>query len=153
MGTAERPAYSCRRLGEADIEAVMAMNRDFREGFIDREKALAFLRDESCWLFAALMEDTVIGFAYGYELRRLDKKGNMLYIHEVGVIERFQRRGVGYAMMRALGECCREKGICRYFLSAYQNNAGANALYQKLGGQVNAESQGKDVLYHFPTGR
>ena len=74
-----REAYTCRRLDERDIESVLAMNRNYREGFI-----------------------------------------------------------------------CREQGLCRFFLTAYQNNAGANALYQKLGGQVSGESQGKDTVYHFP---
>ena len=145
-----RETYICRRLDERDIEPVMAMNRDYREGFICREQALAFLRDESCWLFAAMLEQTVIGFAYGYALRRLDKKGKMLYIHEVGVMEPFQRQGIGYAMMQALREACREEGFCRFFLTAYQNNEGANAHYRKLGGQVSGESQGEDIVYHFP---
>ena len=145
-----REAYTCRRLDEKDIESVLAMNRDYREDFICREQALAFLQDEDCWMFAALLGETVIGFAYGYALRRLDKKGKMLYIHEVGVMERFWRQGVGYAMMGALREACREEGFCRFFLTAYQDNEGANALYRKLGGQVSEESQGKDTVYHFP---
>lgn len=144
MGTREGAAFTCRRLAEADIEAVMAMNRDYRE------QALSFLRDKRCWLFAALSGDTVIGFAYGYQLPRLDKKGDMLYLHEVGVMGRFQRQGVGTAMLQALRAACREEGLCRFFLCAYQDNAGANALYRKLGGQVSEESQGRDTVYHFP---
>ncbi|MCI8441065.1 MAG: hypothetical protein HFG27_00840 [Provencibacterium sp.] len=115
----EKPAKEacrCRRLRKADIESVMAMNRDYREGFICREQALAFLGDEGCWLFAAMLEQTVIGFAYGYALR----------------------------------EACREEGFCRFFLTAYRNNEGANALYRKLGGQVSGESRGGDIVYHFP---
>lgn len=143
--------YSCRKLGVQDLELVMGMNRDFREGFICQENALQFLVNPDNWLYAAVSEGRIIGFAYGYELRRLDSQGNMLYIHEVGVMEQYQRQGVGYRMMSELKSACREKGICKYFLSANQNNAGANALYQKLGGTVSSESLGKDTSYYFAT--
>lgn len=143
--------YSCRKLGIEDLELVMGMNRDFREGFVCRENALQFLVNPDNWLYAAVSEDRIIGFAYGYELRRLDNRGNMLYIHEVGVMERYQRQGVGYRMMSQLKSACREKGICKCFLFTCQNNAGANALYQKLGGAVSSESLGMDTNYYFVT--
>lgn len=141
--------YICRKLTVQDIDMIMDMNRNFREGFICRENARAFLENPANWLFAAVKDDVVIGFAYGYELNRLDNKGNMLHVHEVGVMDACQRQGVGYNLMTALKAACREKRISRFFLSAYRNNAGANALYKKLGGQVSEESQGNDVEYHF----
>lgn len=52
-------------------------------------------------------------------------------------------------MMSELKEICRSMGIYRYFLTAYQNNPGANALYKKLGAAVSEESDGNDVVYHF----
>ncbi len=143
--------YICRKLDVQDLDLVMGMNQDFRAGFACRESALEFLANPDHWLYAAILQNRIIGFAYGYELRRLDSQGNMLYIHEVGVMEQYQRRGVGYRMMSELKDACREKGICKYFLSAYQNNIGANALYQKLGGTVSGESLGNDTNYYFDT--
>lgn len=140
-----------RRLGEADISLVMAMNRDFREGFACEESARAFLKNPRNWVFAAILDGAVIGFADGYELERLDGQARMLYIHEIGVTERHQRQGVGFAMMRALKEACRAAGIGKYYLWTCQNNVGANALYRKLGGEVCHESQGEDVIYFFRT--
>lgn len=143
--------YCCRKLSAADLESVMNLNRDFREDFICRKNAEVFLKNPMNWLYAAVRESIIIGFAYGYELERLNDIGNMLYIHEIGVKDEFQRRGVGYRLMSELKEECRAKGICRYFLTAYQNNEGANALYRKLGGVVSDESLGNDVVYHFHT--
>lgn len=143
--------YICRKLTENDIDMVMDMNKNFRDGFICYDNALTYLENQRNWLFAAVANDVIIGFAYGYELNRLNDIGNMLYIHEVGVMHKYQKQGVGYRMMSELKEECKNKKICRYFLSAYQNNAGANSLYKKLGGVVSEESQGNDTNYIFFT--
>ena len=139
-----------RRLSAADIDAVMEMNKSFREGFIEQSCAAAFLEDTRNWLFAAMEDGCVIGFAYGYALNRLDRKQKQLYIHEVGVREDRQRQGIGFAMMTALLRQCALENICKCFLTCYQNNAGANALYRKLHGEVPEESQGNDRVYYFP---
>ena len=141
-----------RKLTAADIELVLEMNRNFREGFIEKESAEVFLQDPDNWIFAAVQDGVIIGFAYGYALNRLDRKQKQLYIHEVGVMDAFQRQGVGFAMMTALLKECGKRNICKCFLTTYQNNAGANALYRKLGGMVPAESQGNDTVYYFPIG-
>lgn len=143
--------YICRKLTLMDIEMVMDMNRNYREGFICYENAVTFLKNEKTGFLQPYLVTLFIGFAYGYELNRLDHAGNMLYIHEVGVMERYQRQGVGYKMMTELKLACKNRNICRYFLSAYQNNAGANALYKKLGGVVSEESKGNDTDYIFFT--
>lgn len=91
-----------RRLMPSDIPLALGMNADFRERLIDRDAVEKFLNDERNWLFAAIHADKVIGFAYGYRMARMDGAADMLYIHEVGVADAVQRRGVGTAMMRAL---------------------------------------------------
>ena len=141
-----------RKLTLRDLDAVLGMNAGFREGFIDAACAAEFLRDERNWIFAAIENGEVLGFAYGYALNRLDRAQKQLYIHEVGVRDDKQRQGIGTAMMRALLALCKEENICKCFLTCYQNNTAANALYQKLGGSVPAESQGNDRVYYFPIG-
>ena len=141
--------YICRKLNVGDIAMVMDMNKNYRENFICYDNAMQFLQNEQHWMFSAIHNNTIIGFAYGYELQRLDSIGNMLYIHEVGVMKDYQKQGVGYRLLTELKDCCREKNICRYFLSTYQNNEPANALYKKLNGTVSAESNGNDTNYFF----
>lgn len=141
--------YICRRLTTKDMKMLMDMNTNFRENLICYNNALIFLNNPNNWIFAAIYNDTIIGFAYGYELNRLNNIGNMLYMHEVGIMEEYQRKGIGFRMMSELKEECKGKNICRIFLSTYQNNVGANALYKKLGGAVSDESQGNDRSYIF----
>lgn len=141
--------YVCRRLSTRDADLVMGMNENFRPGFVERDAVLRFLNGPDNWLFAAVMEKTVIGFAYGYALSRLDGGGKMLYLHEVGVMEACQRRGVGTRLLRELKQACKRENIARYFLFTCQNNGGANALYRKVGGELGRDSQGRDVVYFF----
>ena len=74
-----------RKLTINDLDMVLRMNQNFREGFIDEDSVRRFLSDTRNWIYAAVLEGKVIGFAYGYELNRLDRKQNMLYIHEVQI--------------------------------------------------------------------
>lgn len=139
-----------RKLTTDDLNSALEMNRTFREGFLQREAAETFLNNPDNWLFAAVQNGEILGFAYGYALQRLDRPQKQLYIHEVGVQDNVQRQGIGFRMMQALLRQCAEENICKCFLTTYQNNAAANALYRKLGGQVPAESQGNDAVYYFP---
>ena len=138
-----------RRLTIDDLAMAMVMNRDFREGFAEESSLRAFLCDPDCWLFAAVEDRRIIGFAYGYALQRLNTQRKMLYIHEVGVLDDCQRQGIGSRLMKELMKACEAEHICKMFLVCYQNNAGANALYRKAGGETMAESQGMDTVYWF----
>ena len=137
-----------RKLTSDDIHLALAMNATFREGFFTADSAAAFLSDERNWLFAALQDDSIIGFACGYEL--LHHSGiRMLYIHEIGISEAFQRQGVGTALIATLKDACHAHGISRFFLFTSQNNAAANALYRKTGGSTSRDSHGNDTAYLF----
>ena len=129
---------------------VLEMNQHFRHGFVSQSGAEAFLAKPENLLFAAVFENEVIGFAFGYRLNRLDGGRTMLYIHELGVQEAYQRQGNGLQMLRALKQWCKENGVGKMFLTCYQNNLGANKLYRKAGGEVSPESQGIDTVYFFP---
>ena len=138
-----------RRLTADDLGMALNMNRDFRAGFAEEESLRVFLCDPDCWLFAAVEENQVVGFAYGYALQRLNTQRKMLYIHEVGVLDDFQRQGIGTRLMKELLKACEAEHICKMFLTCYQKNAGANALYRKAGGRFCDESQGEDTVYWF----
>lgn len=138
-----------KKLTLQDLPLALAMNRDFRAGFAEEESLRLFLANPDCWLFAAMAENRIVGFAYGYALQRLNTERKMLYIHEVGVLEEYQRQGIGTQLILKVKEACRAENICKMFLCCYQNNRGANALYRKTGGQTCAESRGEDTVYWF----
>jgi ribosomal protein S18 acetylase RimI-like enzyme len=71
------------------------------------------------------------GVAVG--LGNLGVRGEDAWIGGVGVVTAARRTGVGEALMRALHEQARERGIRRVWLEVIVENTAAFALYEKLG--------------------
>ena len=135
-----------RKLGVSDLDLVLKMDNDFRSNFICDENARLFLSNPMCWIFACIENNRVIGFAYGYELNRLDNMGNMLYIHEVGVHPEFQRQGIGKQILISIKSLCKLYGICKFFLFTQKSNKPACALYKSIGGEP---AHDDDISYFF----
>ena len=66
-------------------------------------------------------------------LANLGLRGEDAWIGGVGVVSAARRSGVGEALMRALHEQARERGVRRVWLEVIVENTGAFALYEKLG--------------------
>lgn len=141
--------YNFRKLTLSDLDLVLQMERDFRSGFVVEENARQFLLNPNNWIFACIEDKRVIGFAYGYELNRLDSKGNMLYIHEVGILPEYQRQGIGLQILTSIKNLCKLTGICRFFLFTQKLNSAACLLYEKAGGEKTSDGQDDDVTYFF----
>ncbi len=137
-----------RKLSLSDLYIVLQMEKDFRNGFIVEENARQFLLNSNNWIFACIQGKRIIGFAYGYEMNRLDNKGNMLYIHEVGVLPEYQRQGIGFKILTDIKNLCKLTGICRFFLFTQKSNIAACALYEKAGGEKTSD-ENDDVTYFF----
>ena len=135
-----------RKLGLSDLSLVMQMDVDFRKNFVCEENVRLFLSNPMNWLFACINNNRIIGFAYGYELNRLNNIGNMLYIHEVGVLSEYQRQGIGKQMLYDMISLCKLAGICRFFLFTEKSNQAACALYESVGGEP---AHKDDVAYFF----
>src|SRR5690242_8256689 len=66
-------------------------------------------------------------------LGNLGVRGEDAWIGGVGVVSAARRSGIGEALMRALHEEARERGVRRVWLEVILENTGAFALYEKLG--------------------
>lgn len=95
------------------------------------ERALAFMDDA----FDLDLEASRIAFRDGEPvgLGNLGLRGEDGWIGGVGVVATARRSGVGEALMRALNEQARERGVRRVWLEVIVENTGAFALYEKLG--------------------
>jgi len=122
------------------------MENDFRSNFVTEGSAQLFLSNPMNWLFACIENNQIIGFAYGYELNRLNSDGNMLYIHEVGVLPQFQRQGIGKEILNNVKALCKQVNICKFFLFTEKSNTAACALYDSAGGR---SAHDDDVAYFF----
>jgi len=66
-------------------------------------------------------------------LGNLGVRGDDAWIGGIGVVTAARRSGIGQALMRALHDQARERGVRRVWLEVIVENTGAFALYEKLG--------------------
>ena len=85
-------------------------------------------------------------------LGNLGVRGEDAWIGGVGVVAAARRSGVGEALMGALDEQARERGVRRVWLEVIVENSGAFALYDKLGYRDGAR-RGGVVASHRRGGR
>lgn len=69
----------------------------------------------------------------GVGLANLGVRGEAAWVGGVGVVPAARRSGVGEALMRALHDEARTRGVRRVWLEVIVENTGAYALYDKLG--------------------
>ena len=100
-----------RHLGPGDAGALEAANElfdaDVRPGATRR-----FLDDGNHHVILAYEDDTPAGFVSGVEMTHPDK-GTEMFLYELGVAERFQRRGIGTALVEALADLAVGAGVLR----------------------------------------
>jgi ribosomal protein S18 acetylase RimI-like enzyme len=150
-----------KKLGISDLPLVIDMGKNFRSSFIVEENTRQFLLNPQNWLFTCIEKDDgeykkpdkIIGFAYGYELNRLNADGNMLYIHEVSVLPEYHRQGIGTELLSNITTLCKLMGICKFFLGTQKSNNAAMALYKKSGGKPTVDTEHGDcnVEFYFNT--
>jgi ribosomal protein S18 acetylase RimI-like enzyme len=100
-----------------------------------------FLRDPRAHAFVAIVDEQVVGCAYGYELFRPDGYW-MLVLYELGVAEPFRRQGLGRELLDAFVAFARGKGHTKMWLFTDAGNAAARRLYEGAGGERTEDAAG-----------
>jgi ribosomal protein S18 acetylase RimI-like enzyme len=118
-------------LGRADLEAVVAAEHLF-DGPAMREATERFLSEPTAHLCLAYEDEEPAGFVSGVEMTHPDK-GTELFLYELGVDERFRRRGIGTALVRALAERARERGCYGMWVLTDRVNEAGLATYRRAG--------------------
>lgn len=104
------------------------------------ERATELLREPSFFLIVALEDSgSIMGRIYGHVLNRFEQTDLLLY--EVDVLEEFQRKGAGKAMLEFVKAFAKEQGYKEIWVLSEGGNEPAKALYASAGG----------VLEAFPT--
>jgi ribosomal protein S18 acetylase RimI-like enzyme len=122
-----------RRLGPGDEQEVTAFAEAFDDP-IDEEATRAFLDDARHHLVVAYVDDHPAGFVSATEFLHPDKDGPELFLNEIGVIERFRRRGAGEALIDELKLIGSERGCRLIWVLTDEGNPPAMAMYTKAGG-------------------
>ena len=118
-------------MGVNDLDAVVAAQRLFDEP-ARPEAASRFLSEPTSHLCIAYEGDEPAGFVSGIETTHPDK-GTELFLYELAVDERFRRRGIGTALVRALADRALERGCYGMWVLTDRVNDAALATYRRAG--------------------
>jgi len=120
-----------RRLGPDDVEAVLAASPLFDDP-ADSVWARTFLQREGHHLLMVFEDGAPIGFVSGVETTHPDK-GTEMFLYELSVGDEHRRRGVGKALVLALGELALEQGCYGMWVGTEADNVAAIATYRAVG--------------------
>ena len=111
----------------------------------DVPTVLEFLKTENNFGYIAKAGGRVIGFAYGYLLRKPDGRKD-LYLHAIDVMEDFQNQGCGTDLMKFIHAHAKRLGCAKMFLITNTGNGSACKCYENAGG---IRSGTDDIVYIF----
>ena len=131
---------SIRVLGPGDEAVLAQVEEEVFDNPIHAELAAEFLGDPRHHIAVAVKNGVVVGFASGVHYVHPDKPAQ-LWVNEVGVAPRLQRRGIGKRVMAALLEVGRALGCSEAWVLTDRSNAAARALYLSVGGSDGADEQ------------
>ena len=75
------------------------------------------------------------GFLTAHRLQRFDRRRAEVLLYEIGVDDRFRRRGVGAALIAEVKRWAREVGADEVWVLTNTGNAAAMGLYASTGGE------------------
>jgi aminoglycoside 6'-N-acetyltransferase I len=131
-------------MGAAHIEMLTAYLREQERPVLNIQNIESFLSGKANYLLAYIEDARIIGLALAYTLQRYDGKADMMYLHEVDVIEPARRKGIGKALIENIRDLCRAEGIMKLFLITNKSNIPAVGLYESLGASASSED---DLVY------
>jgi len=93
----------------------------------------AYLKDNRNVFLLADEGGEPAGFLRGTELGQLESERKQMFLYEVGVGEKYRRRGAGTALVRELLRYCRGRGFEEVFVLTDPANEAAVELYRATG--------------------
>ncbi len=130
---------SIRRLGAGDGPQLQELCRLFKARVPSDEQAAAFLARDDIYVWAAEVDGELAGFAYAYVLLRIDGDTSV-FLYELGVDERFRRRGLGRALVDEARSLAESVGAAKMWVDTSYDNEPARRTYATAGGQPAAEA-------------
>ncbi len=131
---------------EANASLLDDMDDDVFDHPVTPDRLREFLGNRSNVLFVATIDTKVIGMVTGIAYVHPDKPRS-LFINEVGVSGRYQRRGIGTKLVSAMLEWGRHQGCVEAWVAAMVSDSAARLFYEATGG---VQEEQHAVVYTYP---
>ena len=121
-----------RRLTPGDAALLDRVAPDVFDEAVDSERLAAYLAEPGHFMFVAVQDGEVVAQAAAIMHRHPDK-GTELYIDEVGVTPRLQRRGIARKLLDEMLALGRTLGCAEAWVGTEPDNLPARGLYESCG--------------------
>ena len=119
------------QLGESNIDILNNYDEDIFDEKIDSRRLTAMLKEQNNILLVAINEGIVIGQVLAVIHRHPDKPTE-LYIDDLGVSEKFQRRGIATRLLEQLYIIGVERGCEEIWVATEPDNEPAIKFYNSM---------------------
>ena len=130
---------SVRRLGAGDEARLQELCRRFKQRMPSDDEAATFLARDDIHAWVAEVDGKLAGFAYAYVLLRVDGDTGV-FLYELGVDERFRRRGLGRALVDEARSLAESVGAAKMWVDTSYDNERARRTYAAAGGTPSEEA-------------
>lgn len=121
-----------KRLTQGDEESAREIvSRFLPDGQLNDE----FLANQTNYLLAAYVDNSLAGFLYAYELDRLEQDKPMMFLYSIDVLPEYRRQGIGKRLIVELKRICAERSVSKMFVLTDEENTAAMRLYQSTKGK------------------
>lgn len=128
------------RLRAGDLQVARALFELMAKVFGEESGPLSdhyiaeLLGREDFWAVAAFVDAEVVGGITAHTLLMTGSQASEMFIYDIAVRERYQRKGVGRRLIAALKEAAAAEGVGDIFVAADNSDVHALEFYEALGG-------------------
>lgn len=106
------------------------------------------LTDERTYLFAALLDDSVVGFALAYRFPSLYATEHLAYLYDIEVLPVHRRKGIGRHLVEAVCAVLRNDGVKELWLGTDVDNVEGQGLFSATGA-IKSDETFNDYTYYL----
>jgi ribosomal protein S18 acetylase RimI-like enzyme len=116
-----------------DLSSIEQVEDGLFDYAIKPDRTKEFLNDSRHHLILAYFKDNIVGMASAFHYVHPDKD-LALFMNEVGVLKKYQNRGIGRAMVRLLYEHAKVIGCKEVWVATKSSNTAARKAFTAAGG-------------------
>lgn len=131
-----------------DILANHIDSSNKRDELPTKEHLEKLLEDDRCYLFAAIIEDTVVGYALVYRFPSLYASENLAYLYDIEVSQDHRRKGIGRGLVETLISHLKDDDVKELWLGTGVDNIEGQSLFSATGA-IKTEETFNDYTYYL----
>lgn len=131
-----------------DLIVNLINNDDNTDAPPSNKNVETMLDDDRSYLFAAIINSTVVGYALAYRFPSLYSEGFLAYLYDIEVLQTHRRKGVGKLLIEAMLADLKLDGVKELWLGTAVDNAEGQGLFSSTGAEKSGEIF-NDYTYHL----